>query len=228
MVHLLIGDNISVINDFIVGRRNNYRIENIYDLRENYSEVLFLDILNANSLFSSKKLIIINLQSPEEFKLSESELKEIHKSSDTELIIIASNLNRNTKTYKNIKSCSRLTEFSKPKDYINFNISDAVFVYKDKSKAIKEIHSLTDIENEFFPLVHTLYNGIRNIASKKYKNKTWDGLHPYVKNKMNGPDRFTTDEIIEIYKNIFEMDVKKKSEKINTKDLLEDFVLYSI
>ncbi len=231
MLYLITGDNKPEISNFLSRLKETAaaKSHSIHQFtKENkYTPVEIQDLINSSGMFSSGNSVFIYASKAENIDFNAKFLNQIRADSENDLFIVDDGVNKLTNIYKNLKKHAVLKEFSKARDYTNFNISDAVFVEANKVKAITLIHKLTNIENEAPLIVGVLYMGLRNFVSVKHNNKTGNQLHPYVKQK-NASSRYNPADIKKVYLKLLELDVKLKTNSGSKRDLIDDFMLYSI
>jgi DNA polymerase III delta subunit len=231
MLYLIIGDNKSEISNFVskLKKEATSKSHSIHQFtKENkYTPIEIKDLINSTGMFSAGNSVFIYANKAENIDFDADFLNQIKTDSENDLFVVDDGVNKLTNVYKTIKKHATLKEFSKPRDYTNFNLSDAVFVEANKAKAITLIHKLTNLENEAPLVVGVLYMGLRNFASVKHNNKTGNQLHPYVKQK-NASSRYNPADIKKVYLDLLELDVKLKTNSGSKRDLIDDFMLYSV
>ncbi len=236
MITLISGDNIDQVTNFlkkkkIDARKNSFSIFEFTCPINDKAELI--DILYSQDIFGSQsKLIILHANNIANIILSDDILEFLSKDKATELILnINSSENsynkfqfRNLKKYKNLMKISTVRTFDLPKNYVHFNISDAIFIDRDKQKALTLLDSIEDIDKEIFAIISTLHNTIRGYISMKYNNKTYNALHPFVKKKLKNI-KMTKKEVDNIYESLYKLDKGIKYNKQDTRSQIQDFVI---
>lgn len=225
MIISISGDDKIKIGDFISQHKAKFSKESIYNLDKN-SDYSLENLVDAQGLFSEKKLITVS--NPKSYEILEDEdwLKKTNKNADILLLVDMSSLNGNLKIFKNTKkNAEKHFDFVLPRDYTFFNLCDALFLKRDKAEAIRIIDSIDDLEEKFLPLLAILQGSLRNFISLKYKNKAAEGIHPFMAKKI-ATYKLTEAEVKLLYSKLLEMDLKSKTRKVDKKSLLVDFVLY--
>ncbi len=231
MLYLIIGDNKPEISKF-TSRLKKEATEKGHAIHQFTKEAKFTpievkDLINSSGMFSSGNTVFIYANKAENIDFTEDFLKEIKADKENNLIIVDDGINKLTAIYKSLKKAAQLKEFSLPRDYSNFNISDAIFVEGNKQKAITLIHQVENIEAEAPLVTATLYMGLRNFVSVKKSNKTSNSIHSFIKQK-NASSKYNPKDIKKVYMDLLELDMKTKSSSANKRDLIDDFVLHSI
>jgi len=224
MITSLSGDDKVKISAFIADYKKKFSKGEIYNIDKN-SETGLAVLTESQGLFSSKKLIaVLNPKAHEEFE-NEAWLETVHKDPDTELLVDLSSFNANLKIFKNIKKYSKHFSFVLPRDYSFFNLCDALFLNRNKLEAIKIIESIDDIDEKFLLLLATFQSSLRNFISLKYSNKASKTIHPFMAKKISSY-KLSEKEVEALYSKLLELDFKSKTQKVDKKALLIDFVLY--
>ena len=238
MVIILSGDDKIKLSEFLNKEKKKARDLNApvfeYSFPENLVSDL-LDIIYSRSLFDkSSRLIFVNVKKISDLGLTDEMLATVSNDKNTKLFIVvytaakvSNNANfsfRNTKLYKNICNYAQEMRFDLPKDYTYFNISDAIFIERNTTKAINLINSINDIDTECFAIIATIHTTLRSYVSMRYKNQTYEKLHPYVKKKLS-QIRLSKSEVDKYYEALYDLDFKLKSNKQSTLTQLQDFVL---
>ena len=226
MLNVVIGTDKSTILNFLKSHRKKYKNENVLEVAGKESTYI-RDSFYSMGLFGTKRLVVVRPKSISEIDFDESFLTEVKASSTFGLFIEASKINKNTKVYKLLKKQAVVNDFSEAKDYTYFNLLDALFIEKNKKKAINLLGQVRDLKTNSVILVAIFQNALRNFISMKENNETWKTVHPFVKIKTK---RFTINkkQAIGLYAKLIEIDLKSKSTNANVKALWEDFMLYSI
>lgn len=232
MLTLILGDDKNSGFNFLKSIKNNYSQDSIHEFDGVEDSFVFENVIDAiysKGMFSTKKLIVLKAYKQEHINFSDKVASEIVNDTDIEFIIIDGGINKNTKAFKNIKKHAIVKEFLKPKDYSNFNFSDAIFIDGDRKKALELLNNMTNIEDEFPLIISSLHLGLRNYVSFRSKNKSSEKTHQFIKRKLqNSKFRANADEAKNMYLSLFDLDVKTKSLMTERRRLLQDFVLYSI
>ncbi len=245
MLYLIIGDNKPEISKFTSKLKNDAatkgrsiqqfspdkRVQAKEDTPQGgtgkYTSVEVKDILNSSGMFSTGNSVFIYANKAENLDFDQDFLNLIKVDNNNDLIILDEGINKLTAIYKNIKKNAQVKEFTLPRDYRNFNISDAVFIEANKQRAITLIHEIDNLENEAPLVVAILYMGLRNFVSVKYNNKTANQLHSFVKQKSSS-SKYNPKDIKKVYMDLLELDVKIKTNSASKRDSIDDFMLYSI
>lgn len=231
MLYLILGDNKPEISKFTskIKKDAEAKGHSIHQFtKENkYTPVEIKDLINSSGMFSSGNSVFIYANKAENIDFDDDFLAQIKTDKENDLFVLDEGINKLTAIYKNLKKNAALKEFTLPRDYSNFNISDAIFVESNKSKAITLIHELENIETEAPLIVAVLYMGLRNFVSIKHNNSTSNKLHAFVKQK-SASSKYNPADIKKVYMDLLELDVKLKTNSTRKRDSIDDFMLYCV
>jgi|694.fasta_scaffold00063_27 DNA polymerase III delta subunit len=225
MIISLSGDDKVKINNFILDFKSKYsKDSHVYVLDKN-SDIKLSNLIESQGLFVQKKLIIIsNPKAHLEFE-DEKFFETTANSSDVHIVIDLSGLNGNLKIFKEIKKNSKFYAFDVPRDYTIFNLCDALFLKRNKEEALKIIYSIEDLEEKYLLILATIQSSLRNFLALKYKSKSANSIHPFIAKKI-AMYKLNINEIQDMYNKLVELDLKSKTQKVDKRALLIDFVLY--
>lgn len=228
MLYLIIGDDKSAISQ-LISKAKEASISKGSSIHQFTSDIKYTpievkDMLNSSGMFSTGNAIFLHASKVENIDFDEDFLIEIKADKSNDLFIIDAGINKLTSAYKLIKKHATLRDLSKPRDFSNFNLSDALFIDADKSKAIKLVHANKDIETEGPLIVGVLYMGLRNFVSVKANNNTGNKLHPFVK-KKTATSKYKPADLKKTYMELLELDVKLKTNSNSKRDQIDDFML---
>ena len=225
MIFLVTGSNELLIKNFIRGRKLKYKPSAISEFEKSKPTDL-IDSFQSINMFSDARLIIGYFSKASEIDFPEDAIVSLSKSNDIEFIaVIKPAVSKISNSYKLLKKYSTLQSFDNARDFSVYNIADALFINKDKRRALNLLSSMKNVDQEFYQLTFALYGGLRNVLSKNENNNTWNKLHPFVKKKLANAV-VDTDKIKNLYKELFELDVKLKSSN-NRLESIQDFMLNS-
>lgn len=229
MLYLITGDNKPEISTFISNLKKDNSGVSIHEFgKENKPTVIdVVDLVNSSGMFSNKKIILLAASKMEDIEFDTAFLTDIANDKETDLYILDEGISKLSKVYQAVKKAAVLKEFSTPRDYSNFNLSDAIFIESDKGKFLKLLQEYEDIETEAPLITSIIYMGLRNLVSVKTNNNTASKLHPFVKKKTTA-SKLKIKDIKKTYMDLLELDIKTKSNSGRKRDLIEDFMLYSI
>lgn len=224
MITLLTGSNAEVKLSYLSRLKKTYQPDDIFELSASASLSALKDLVFGTGLFSSKKLVIF---SPSKLtsEIFPADLISSASTSDTVHVVLTLQDVKKTEIAKmKFPPSVKIFDFAAEREYGDFEISDAVFITHDAKRAIQKIRAITD-DDKLISLVSTFYFTLRGIASQKYHNETYESLHPYVRKKIS---TVTLPRYREIYQKLAELDMLLKSSPRAKRDLIEDFVIYSV
>lgn len=97
--------------------------------------------------------------------------------------------------------------------------------YKNKRKAFLELHRLLDQGEAPLYLLTMIVWQIRNLLNVKFQNSNVKKMNPYVLRKVqNQVKKFEGDELVEIFRNLLDAEVKLKTAQLNPALVLDCLV----
>ena len=229
MITLLIGDDSRGILNYIKSRRSQYEANSVLDFNKgDIDSIGVMDLVSSSGIFSTKKLIILHPAKVDEIDFKPQDYEIIKNFIDVELVVDATKIIKTSKAYQTLKKQSNVKEFVLPRDYTGFNIIDALFIENNKSKALKLITNMQNIEEDFFVIVSGIHNALRNYMTLKNPDgATFKSIHPFVKKKTS-QIKIDDKKIPQLYKDLVKLDKDLKSSKTKRLNLIQDFVIYSL
>lgn len=230
MLKLIIGDDHTNISNFLKSVKSSYSPNAIREFSGNeFRPADIIDATQSTDMFSSQSLVIAIPAKADQVDFSEDFLSSLKNNKEVELVIIATKLNKLTKIYKSLDKYSDIKkQFSLKKDYSNFDMADALFVYGNKKAAITKLNLMDNIDTEFVLIISALYSGLRNRISVEQKNQTASKLPPFIKNKYTRSPNTHGMDYPRIYRELLNLDISLKSLPGDKKSRIIDFMLYSI
>lgn len=219
MLTLLSGNDESAKSAFVLSMKKKYANGSMIELGKEATKADILDAILSEGLFCSQKLVVVKPKSWEVIDIPETEV---------EVIVDISALKKNTLIHKKIAGFATKKVFDLPPDYSNFKIADALFIYNNKKGALQMLAEKKDLDTEFYFVLSTLQASLRNFLCAKYRNKTFEKLHPFVKKKALQMKSLDQEKAKELYKKLFDLDTELKFSKSSRMAVFQDFVLYSL
>ncbi len=227
MIYIFEGDDLDAINKNLDEIKKGFEKSNIYSFdgfSKNKGEIL--NILQTQNIFASLQLVVVKVLPNENLDYDFSKYKESREIT----ILLYGSLSKRYTSIKNLYKIAQIRSFKSKIKESNFDLCEAIFLQRNKKLAIEIIQKQESWESDIFGLISLMQTYIRNLISKNYKNNTWIELNPYFKKKFEvEKNKFTEDELKNLYSDLFELDINlKSSSKRTAKQLLLDFVIYSI
>lgn len=227
MIYIFDGDDSEAISKNLDVLKRGYEQSNVYSF-EGFSKnrVDILNILQTQNIFVSPQLLIVRVLPNEN---PDYDFKEYKESKDSSIVFYGS-LSKKYSAIKALYKIANIRSFKSTVKESNFALCDAIFLKRNKKIAIDIIQQEESWDSDIFGLIPLMQTYIRNLISKKYKNETWNELNPFFKKKFEiEKDKFTEEELKKMYIDLYEIDLNTKSStKRSSKQLLLDFVIYSI
>lgn len=224
MLTILKGDDEGLIAQFIKNTKTKLAGYEVITSSNVITMVALQDLIQANSLFASKRLILFTPEKVGQIDFDDGFLLSVSKNKDLEFIINVTKLKQTKdllKPFLDIKDI-KVIEYSKQRTFNVFKLADEIVIYQNKVSAIKLLDQLT--EDEIFSVVTTISYNLRCLISIKFNNQFAKTLKPFVVKKFSAC-KLNDDQIKAIYKDLLDLDVKSKSESTGLKNLIIDFIL---
>lgn len=226
MLGLVTGTDKSAVRNYIKSVRVKFAPQSIEEFSVGYNKNDFIDSINTENIFFKERLVVLSPAKAEEVEFDDKFLEELSQNKSINLLVDGSQLVKTSGAYKKLKKFAKYTNFDQARDYTQFNLSDAMFIYQNR-KQVVEILNTIDVDADFYSIISTFQGALRNIISRDEKNETWEKLHPFVKKKI-AQSKLAADDAKRLYLKLFLLDTDLKSKAVSKRSLVEDFVLYSL
>lgn len=224
MIYLIKGDDDVAINGFIAQQKKLIDRENTFDLGSGFDRVSLENLINTDSLFSEKKLIIIFPKKKEQLEFETDFLENLYSSELVTLLVVPKGINANLAVLKNFAKHTQIKTFENARDYTFFNFCDAFLGEKNKQKSVQILNSIEDLDETAIPLVSTLIMSLRNFISIKTNNKLSQTIHPFIKTKI-AKYNLTLQEAQSLYTKFLDLDIAFKTSSVDKKAKFLDLII---
>ncbi len=232
MIYVFTGDDEVSINKSIADIKRKFSSYSFFDISNiQKNKDRFMDLVNAQSIFGTKKLIGVDLVTSDGEFLSDEKFSSICKqfkdSEDILILNLSDNFAKNAKAYKSISSIVSVTDYSKKQSFWNFEFCDEFLLNKNKKRTLELLNKISteEVNGDFYKLLSLMQTYARMIISSQFNNKFWNLQKPFFRSKFSNFEH--NHNAIDLYKRLLELDVESKSTSKILKNLLFDFVLYT-
>lgn len=225
MIYILHGSSLSSARSFIVGIHE--KAETISSkkeiLIEETSPEEFQNITSSVDMFGGSPLVILDITNYGRRDLNPyvEVLEKVPYDKALVIVLSGKKLRKSNVFIKNAKKLdARVKEFEQKDDSDIFNLVDRVFEGKRKA-SYKELQKLILMEKNEFYIFTMLAYGLRNLAYVVFSSPEYEKMHPYVKSKVKKQSmKFTKEDIKNLYKDFYDLDLKVKTGKIDSEILV--------
>lgn len=218
MIQFFYGENLSKLSDSISNYAKNNNLQKInLDLNsDNIADIL--GSLDTPNLFGESNLFIINI--------TDSEFEDIEKFSKGfkdyfELILVNDgSIDARGKSFKLLSKYKSQEFVAAAKTSNIFLFTDYLFA-KDMKKTFQELENLHQSGEEDLMIFNMIVSSLRSIAGIKFNTKQKNKIPPFkIKQMSSSADKFSEDEIKNLYKILSENDLKFKTGELTSEMLL--------
>lgn len=215
MIHIIHGSDTVSSRNALLNLRSNYPKDSVLTIPKDSSFSNIAAVFNTNSMFGETILVVMERWKTDPFLSSEELLSMLRVKSDNVhvLVWVGQKLRSNHKLLSLVKTSGNGTvrEFTEKRSKEVFALLDCLGG-KRSTQAYQKLVSLLSSGESAVGILAMMAFSVRNMLMCLTNSPAFESLHPFVRKKTKSQaNNFTQDKLLEVYKNILEIDAQLKS-----------------